>query len=77
MIYSIKIGGFKTSSGWTIGGEDFEINEHGEFQRMFTYCEKTFGFKGIKWERIKRNYNLDLLEEIFKILDVWFEMYDE
>ncbi|WP_165919902.1 hypothetical protein [Bacillus thuringiensis] len=44
---------------------------------MFRYCENTFGFKGVAWDKIKHDYNLELLGEIFEILDISCSMYDD
>jgi hypothetical protein len=69
LVYGIRVGGHF--------GEYFDVTYIEESRRMYNYCENRYGFKGVWWEKIKDDNNLELLEGIFKVLDVSFEEYDD
>lgn len=66
MLYAIKI-----------GNEEFDMYSPSDTERMFSYCEKRFGFEGSQWEEIKDNYGYKELSELLESIGVKFEKFYE
>ena len=49
-----------------IGSERFYMDEEGEVDRIFAYCEKRFDFNGVEWENIKTERDYEAMGELIE-----------